>query len=678
MKKYFTNISTPEELKAQFRAYCVTMHPDKGGNADEFKIMVAEYKKACKDMGAWTKETTKDFAGIKRGTKIIFDGPGMVENIYVVLSAAAGNIELLRVFSDEFRSLDDVEYYCTSDWTGEIRLTFRHDEHINPLSKKFGIGYYWDDIEGKTYTEAEIAQFEHRAHTYEVWAKNWEEAEAERERIAKEEADRREAAIIGEWSKYLEEIPAAHVCTSWNELQDLPRAERLAKEKADRAQARKTDAARLAAFKRNIKAVFHRYFPGVNVTVANKSGWFCSSVITWIDGPSVHEVESVAAFDYFRAFYYDPAGVCDDYGTFCESSKLKHFRELFGSWNSDRIIYNRTLSEGATEKARQIIAENFPEFEASRVATIAEHGEKGAVWNYPEINLTNEGLLRKLLGFPAFVNSWELSDEERKKYEKASKPYSDRVQFYRKGSVGITLDYSALYKLFVEEWKEADGEANKTATSEQTDNTAKEAQTKATTAEPTDEAPAEGLELVEIPEGVAVVGDQRTTYRNRKQIKAHGAKWNKEAQQWQGTTPEAVASLRKWFGVTEDTADNTSEQEQHQEENTQEQQNTTENDYNTTTEGEAAQAVPVADLLGALVDLFGELSAAAQKCAENAKEAANRHTEAEQLRADMAAMRANIQNMGEMLRRMADRLASLERDTDGTQGDDTQGRKAPQ
>lgn len=67
-------------------------------------------------------------------------------------------------------------------------------------------------------------------------------------------------------------------------------------------------------------------------------------------------------------------------------------------------------------------------------------------------------------------------------------------------------------------------------------------------------APAEGLELVEIADGVAVVGDQHTTYKNRKQIKAHGARWNKEAQQWQATTPEAFAALREWFGMTEQSA----------------------------------------------------------------------------------------------------------------------------
>ena len=41
--KYFNNISTAEELKKQFRAYCVNMHPDKGGDPEEFKQMMAEY-----------------------------------------------------------------------------------------------------------------------------------------------------------------------------------------------------------------------------------------------------------------------------------------------------------------------------------------------------------------------------------------------------------------------------------------------------------------------------------------------------------------------------------------------------------------------------------------------------------------------------------------------------------
>ena len=66
----------------------------------------------------------------------------------------------------------------------------------------------------------------------------------------------------------------------------------------------------------------------------------------------------------------------------------------------------------------------------------------------------------------------------------------------------------------------------------------------------TNAAPAEGLTLEDIPGGVAVTGDSRTTFRNRKAIKAHGARWNSNTGRWEATDPEAVESLRAWFGQT--------------------------------------------------------------------------------------------------------------------------------
>ena len=66
----------------------------------------------------------------------------------------------------------------------------------------------------------------------------------------------------------------------------------------------------------------------------------------------------------------------------------------------------------------------------------------------------------------------------------------------------------------------------------------------------TNAAPAEGLTLEDIPGGVAVTGDSRITFRNRKAIKAHGARWNNNTGRWEATDPEAVESLRAWFGQT--------------------------------------------------------------------------------------------------------------------------------
>ena len=49
--KYFNNYPyTAESLKAEFRALCLTMHPDKGGNADDFKAMSAEYYDILKNV----------------------------------------------------------------------------------------------------------------------------------------------------------------------------------------------------------------------------------------------------------------------------------------------------------------------------------------------------------------------------------------------------------------------------------------------------------------------------------------------------------------------------------------------------------------------------------------------------------------------------------------------------
>lgn len=66
-------------------------------------------------------------------------------------------------------------------------------------------------------------------------------------------------------------------------------------------------------------------------------------------------------------------------------------------------------------------------------------------------------------------------------------------------------------------------------------------------------APSDRLQLIEISDGLAVVpataGDWKATLYNRRQIKAHGCTWNKEAQQWQATTPEAIEQLRAWFNI---------------------------------------------------------------------------------------------------------------------------------
>ena len=101
-----------------------------------------------------------------------------------------------------------------------------------------------------------------------------------------------------------------------------------------------------------------------------------------------------------------------------------------------------------------------------------------------------------------------------------------------------------------EQTAKASGKAEKRETVSKTTNSKPETKQEDSDRDGSDmtAAPAEGLRLVETAEGVAVVADDwKTTYFNKKYIKAHGAHWNKERKQWEATEPQDVDALRAWF-----------------------------------------------------------------------------------------------------------------------------------
>ena len=197
-------------------------------------------------------------------------------------------------------------------------------------------------------------------------------------------------------------------------------------------------------------------------------------------------------------------------------------------------------------------------------------------------------------------------------------------------------------------------------------------------------APAEGLELVEIAGGVAVVGDQRTTYKNRKAIKAHGATWNKEAQQWQATTPEAVASLREWFGMTEQSAAETAQNSAQSDETAEavtdtedvaaEQQSAAdepEADEATAADAETCEQVEAVGVLAsALSFLVGAIVSATEKANEALKKAAEEAAKAtakfeaehraEERKEAAAILREQIKKVSEQVASLSDTLAQMQ------------------
>ena len=656
--KYFSNITTPEELKKQFRAYCVTMHPDKGGDPEEFKTMLAEYEEAAKNCGAWTKETREEVQGVRRGLRVIFFGPGMMETRYIITAVQGDNIKMVRIFSHDFRSLEDIDSYLGGEWDDDrSRRELNKYDHIRPLSQKFGIGYYWDDEEQKTYTEQEISEAERIADNFDRWAANWKANKEEEERRAQEEADREEAAIIAQWSSILEQLPEEYKRPEGLSWYDMTKEQR----KADDVAERKSNAARLAAFKRNLKAVFNHYWPGVKCSFKISRSIYGNATISWTDGPTIAEVKACEVFNYFLAYYYksDPYA---DYGDMKRRVTLSKFRQMFGAFDCDSIEYNRNLSEQTADKLRQIIAENFPEAEKAR----QEAGEnyKSCYCSF-DLSMANNELskLCALLGFvrPASPDWATASDEEKKAYFAACKPYDDFAQRVRNSSTllnndTIRLYYSTLWAYFVDFYRVEEQKAEKkTARKAKSEPKATEQPTNDTANE---EAPAEGLQLVEIPGGVAVVGGYYDTLRNRKQIKAHGARWNKEAKQWQATDPEAVARLRQWFGMTELTTEE-QEQEQHAHNTDSEQPEPMEQPEQPNAE-EVERVTRFAALISDVITMFEEIATAALAEAQRAKETATRQAEAEQLRADIAQMSEQIAEMSERLRTMSERLNELE------------------
>ena len=653
--KYFANINNPEELKKAFRAYCVTMHPDKGGNAEEFKAMLNEYEQAAKNCGAWTKETREEVQGVRRGLRVVLFGAGMMETRYIITSVQGDNIKLVRIFSHDFRSLEDVDHYLGGEWSDEqSRRELNKYDHIRPLSKKFGIGYYWDDVENYTYTEKEISEAERIADNFDRWAANWKANKEEEERRAQEEADREENAIILEWSVILEKLPEEYKRPEGLSWYDMTSEQR----EAEKAAVKKSKSARLAAFKRNLKAVFNHFWPGVKCSFKISRSVYGKGEITWTDGPTVAEVEKCEVFDYFRAYFFE-SDQFSDYGDVKHRTYLEKFRQMFGAFDCDDIDYTRKLSEKTADKVRQIIAENFPEAEEARKEAEARKNDYAGM-----VDLSNADLstLCALLGFvrPAMPDWATASDEEKEAYFEACKPCDEFARRVRNSGLlyndePIRLYYCTLLKWFAEYYRiEAEPKAAKKTASK----AKAEPKAKAETADTdsTVEAPAEGLELVEIPGGVAVVGGYYDTLRNRKAIKAHGARWNKEAKQWQATAPEAVARLREWFGMAEPEAE---EQKQHTHTTASEQEQPEQ-----PTAEEVERVTRFAALLADVIRTFEQIATAAQKEAQRAKETATKQAEAKQLRADIAKMSAQVAKMKEALRMMAERLDEIDADND--------------
>lgn len=685
--KYFNNISTAEELKKQFRAYCVSMHPDKGGDPEEFKQMMAEYdgiiknferakeearaeeearqaaeeaRKEAEEERKRQEEEEREAAEKMRPIiekwadilEAVPNKPGAVRDAAEYLAVVKRNIK--AIFNKYFPGVKVSVLMNNKFWSAKTEIKWTDGPSVREVEAIKELNYF--------------ISTKHVSDPYSDYG------------------DDVEIIYNKAWRKTYGEVNAK----SFNftrELSDLGKAEIFAK-----------------------IAELLPQFAGLD----SKKG---EAFLSFWDVRIIR--------DFFGIDFYD-------YGNreTCERLESSHFYDNITPLSSVFKVFRSfyTMSSETTEAAQA--AAKAPKFTAkhSAIYNAILKALGGNVfcasvddsYHYKEISIY-EAAEMVAKGETVYLGKPSMYDGERCIYGVnggGAKVQQKRAEKF--AAIGVTIScYGRMSYRDVEVFQFAANvlaELRKDAeevekqrkqweeeqkTGKQTANKADHSQ-KAAKSEKTAEgvdmtaAPAEGLELVEIAEGVAVVGDQRATYKNRKAIKAHGARWNKEAQQWQATTPEAVASLREWFGMTEQSGASTEQQEEtaQSEETAQDAAQSDETaEAVTDTEDVAAEQQSAADepqqdettaadaetceqveavgvlasalsfLVGAIVSATEKANEALKKAAEEAAKATAKFEaehRAEERKEAAAILREQIKKVSEQVANLSDTLAQMQ------------------
>lgn len=674
--QYFKNITTAGEIKKQFRAYCVNMHPDKGGDPDEFKAMMAEYN-----------DIIKNFERAKEEARAEEEAHQAAEE------ARKEAEERKRKEEEEARRAAEALREVIAKWSGKLKTVKPASGWIEKPTA--------DYLAAVKYNIKQILNRYFPGVEFKVSLKNkiW----------------RTSAEIFwtdGPTTQQVEEIKEIklfishyHVCDPY---EDYGHDEEMKSTRAWRNQYGQISADRFEFTrtfsdlgKAEVMAKIYEVFPQFE-GMTNKND---SAVISFDDAFCLcqllgfHHKETGKAWADLSEEEREKKRAVDD--LFEAQRKIIYDLESSRRWNSETTSLNRvldaflkvyTISEETTRAAAEAAAE--PVFEAKHGTTwqaikkalganvfcMSENGS----YHYREISI-NEAAEMVAKGENVYLGKPAMYDGERCIYgvncggAKVQQKRADKF-----AAVGVTISnygYNSYKDVEIlqfaadvlselrkdaeevekqrKQWKEEQKNGKQTARKADRSHEAAKDEKAADGVDMT-AAPADGLELVEIAEGVAVVGDQRATYKNRKAIKAHGAKWNKEAQQWQATTAEAVAALREWFGMTEQTAQTAQCSAQTAAEETATEANTCEQ-----VKAVGALASALSFLLNAVISASKEAKAAADQAAATAHDAAaereqKRKEAAAILREQIAKVSEQVANLSGTLAQMLDRLNTLE------------------
>lgn len=678
MKKYFSNITTAEEIKKQFRAYCVSMHPDKGGDPEEFKAMMAEYNGILKNFERAKEEARAEEEARREAEE-----------------ARKAEEERKRKEEEEERKAAEALCEVIAKWAGKLKTVTPASGWIDKPSA--------DYLAAVKYNIKQILNKYFPGVKFKVSLKNktWS---ASAEIFWTDGPTRQQVEEVEELNLFISHY---HTCSPY---EDYGHDEERKSTRAWRNQYGQISADRFEFTrtfsdlgKAEVMAKIYEVFPQFDGMI-NKND---AAVISFDDTFRLCQVlgfchkETGKAWADLSEEEREARRAHDE--LFEAQQKIIYDLESSRCWYCDKTSLDRvidaflkvyTISEETTRAAAEAAA--APVFEAkhgktwqvikkalgSNVFCVRVDGK----YHCKEISI-NEAAEFVAKGETVYLGKpWMYEGEKEVSGVNGGGAKVQQKRADKFAAVGVTisnygynsykdveiLQFAAdvlaeLRKDAEEVEKQRKQWEEEQKNGKQTEHKADHSQ-KAAKSEKTDEgvdlaaAPAEGLELVEIAEGVAVVGDQHTTYKNRKQIKAHGARWNKEAQQWQATTPEAVAALREWFGMTEQDA-----QSEESTEAAAEPQSAADTAAVAATceqvEAVGALASALSFLLNAVISASKEAKAAADQAAVKAAEAAAHDAEAEreQKRKEAAAiLREQIKKVSEQVANLSGTLAQMQ------------------
>lgn len=187
----------------------------------------------------------------------------------------------------------DTEYRTTS-------LFYKlHYKHTEPISKKFGIGYYWDDKENKVFSSQEIQEAIENAKNF--------------EKVLEDRANEKEFKRLQLVEQLKKEYSFLEL--KGNEYDNNVR-------------------------KKNLVTLLKRTFPETKFSV-KKDSWDCYG-ISWTNGAAEEEVDKIIKL--FSDHEFDSSGDFYDY-------EPSEFNRLFGGFKY--LSGNRSFSEDIEEIRKQ-------------------------------------------------------------------------------------------------------------------------------------------------------------------------------------------------------------------------------------------------------------------------------------------------------------------------------------